>query len=558
MTLSVADIDRWNAEAVREVFHAASARSQSAFGASRELSSLSVFASWEGVSRDAAAHQNAAIRQDLDAHGKEALAVARAAEKAAAGIDTVKADLARVRADAAAADLHVDSVTGQVVAIPQLRYTAAEWAKMRVRRGELQTRLDAIVAEANAVDRQLATTINMADGDAPIPPGPHDNRPDVQRALSQPMPEDPKQFAELWNKLTPEEKDWLYSQDHNIGNHPGMPWNPGDQLGKDHYNRLHLPELAQQAQADVDRLQHRVDELAVRVYMGDHSEATTGELNALAPQLLAARHSLDGYQAVQAAVNRNDGVQRYLGLIDDKGHGAVAVANPDFARHNAILVPGTGQDLAAFEGSDLKSLAMYNSAMAADPNLRPGDVAVTTWMGYDRPMNLVEAAWPDRARAGAGALDAFESGQRASHVGAPSIDTVIGHSYGSTLVGAAASGGHHLDANNVIAVGSPGMLVQHAGDLSLDPGANVYALRARNDIIDLVTDMTLGHDPVANDFGATRLFAAAGPSSDPLGLTPSVAAHSSYWSAGNPALLNLGAVIAGVAPPQAIPSGGGG
>ncbi|WAJ47095.1 alpha/beta hydrolase [Mycobacterium sp. Aquia_216] len=557
MTLSVADIDRWNAEAVREVFHAASARSQSAFGASRELASLSVFATWEGASRDAAAHQNAAIRQDLDAHGNEALAVARAAENAAGGIDKVKADLAKLRADAAAAGLQVDAATSQVVAIPQLRYTAAEWAQLQVRRAELQTRLSAIVAEANAVDQELATAINMADGDAPIPPGPHDNRPDVQRALSQPLPEDPKQFADLWNKLTPEEKDWLYNQDHNVGNHSGMPWDPPDHLGKDHYNRLHLPELQQQAQADVDRLQHRVDELASQIYMGDHSEATTGEFNALAPQLLAARHSLDGYKAVQAALNRN-GVRRYLGLIDDNGHAAVAIGNPDYAKRNAILVPGTGQDLAAFEGSDLKSLAMYNSAMLAGPNLRPGDVAVTTWMGYDRPMNLFEAAWPDRARAGAGALDAFESGQRASHTGAPSIDTVIGHSYGSTLVGAAASGGHHLDADNVVAVGSPGMLVHGAGDLNLDPGANVYAMRARNDIIDLVTDMTLGHDPVANDFGATRLYAAPGPSSDPLGLTPSVAAHSSYWSEGNPALRNLGAVIAGIRPPQTVANGGGG
>ncbi|WAC89716.1 alpha/beta hydrolase [Mycobacterium sp. Aquia_213] len=558
MALSVADIDRWNAEAVREVFHAASARSQSAFGTSRELASLSVFATWEGASREAAAHQNAAVRQDLDAHGNEALAVAQAAEQAAGGIDKVKGDLAKLRADAAAARLQVDAATSQVVAIPQLRYTAAEWAKMQTQRAELQTRLNAIVAEANAVDQELATAINMADGDAPIPTGPHDNRPDVQRALEQPVPQDPKQFADLWNKLTPEEKDWIYGQDHNIGNHPGMPWDPQDHLGRDHYNRLHLPELAQQTQADADRLQHRVDELAAQIYMGDHSDATTGEFNALAPQLLAARHSLDGYQAVQTALDRKDGVRRYLGLIDDQGHGAVAIGNPDYAKRNAILVPGTGQDLAAFEGSDLKSLAMYNSAMVADPNLRPGDVAVTTWMGYDRPMDLFEAAWPDRARAGGGALDAFESGQRASHVGAPSIDTVIGHSYGSTLVGAAASGGHHLDANNVVAVGSPGMLVAHAGDLSLDPGANVYAMRARNDIIELVTDMTLGHDPAANDFGATRLFAAAGPSSDPLGLTPSVAAHSSYWSEGNPALLNLGAVIAGVPPPQAIPSAGGG
>lgn len=553
MTLSVADIDRWNAEAVREVFHAATARSQAATGACRELSSLSIFTTWQGAAHDAAAHQNATIRQDLDDHGNEALAVARAAGKAADDIDKVKADLAKLRADVTAAEMEIDPLSNQVLAIPRARYSAADWAKIQEERAALQARLTAIVAEANAVDQELATAINMADGDAPIPPGPHDNRPDIQQALSKPLPEDPNQFTDLWNKLTPEEKDWLYSQDHNIGNHPGMPWDPPDHLGKDHYNRLHLPELQQQAQANVDSLQQRVDALARQIYMGDHSAATTNEFNSLAPQLLAARHSLDGYKAVQADLNRKDGVPRYLGLIDDKGHAAVAIGNPDYATRDAILVPGTGQDLAAFEGSDSKSLAMYRAALRADPTLRPGDVAVTTWMGYDRPMDLFQAAWPDRAQAGGAALDAFEAGQRASHVGAPSIDTVVGHSYGSTLVGGAASGGNHLDANNVIAVGSPGMLVHHAGDLNLDPGANVYSMRARNDIIELVTDMTLGHDPAAADFGATRLFAASGPSSDPLGLSPSVAAHSSYWDYDNPALRNMGAVIAGVPPPQPIP-----
>ncbi|MCV7195121.1 alpha/beta hydrolase [Mycobacterium angelicum] len=450
--------------------------------------------------------------------------------------------------------MEIEPPSNQVLAIPRARYSAADWAKIQEERAALQARLTAIVAEANAVDEELATAINMADGDAPIPPGPHDNRPDIQQALSKPMPEDPNQFTDLWNKLTPEEKDWLYSQDHNIGNHPGMPWDPPDHLGKDHYNRLYLPELQQQAQANVDSLQQRVDALARQIYMGDHSAATTNEFNSLAPQLLAARHSLDGYKAVQADLNRKDGVPRYLGLIDDKGHAAVAIGNPDYATRNALFVPGTGQDLPTLEGSDLKSLRMYNATLAANPDLKPGDVAVTTWMGYDRPMDLFEAASPDRARAGGAALDSFESGMRASHVGAPSIDTVIGHSYGSTVVGAAATGGHHLDANNVIAVGSPGMLSHDASDLSLDPGATVYGMRARNDIIDVVTDLTLGHDPAAQEFGSTRLFAAPGPSSDPIGLTPSVAAHSSYWSEGNPGLLNMGAVIAGVPPPQPIPN----
>ncbi|CAM4243276.1 hypothetical protein MB901379_01263 [Mycobacterium basiliense] len=371
------------------------------------------------------------------------------------------------------------------------------------------------------------------------------------------LPEDPAQFAQAWNTLTPQQKDAEYQQNPFIGNHPGMPWDPPDHLGKDHYNRLQLSDLEQQSQADVDRMQQRVDQLLAKLYMGDHGQATTDELNGLKPQLLAARHALQGYQTVQATLSRDDGVRRYLGLIDDQGHAAVAIGNPDYAGRNALFVPGTGQDLPTFEGSDLKSLRMYYAALAANPDLKPGDVAVTTWMGYDRPMNLFEAASPDRARAGAQALGLFERGMRATHVGAPSIDTVIGHSYGSTAVGAAATGGNHLAADNVIAVGSPGMLSHHASELNLDPGANVYGMRARNDIIELVTDLTLGHDPAAQEYGGRRLLASPGPSSDPIGLTPSVAAHSSYWSEGNPALLNMGAVIAGVPPPNTIPSEGG-
>jgi hypothetical protein len=361
------------------------------------------------------------------------------------------------------------------------------------------------------------------------------------------IPEDPKQFHDWWQGLSREQKDQLYSQDHNIGNHPGMPWDPSDGLGKDHYNQLYLTELRQQAQANVDQLQRQADELARQAYMGNPNSAA--QLRALQPQLAAAKHDLDGYNAVQADLNKK-GPQRYLGLIDDHGHAAIAIGNPDNATRNAIFVPGTGQDLPTIGGADAKATAMYNAAHDADPRQT---VAVTTWMGYDRPMDVFAARHPDAAIAGAGALDAFESGQRASHVGPPSVDTVIGHSYGSTLVGAAASGGHQLDANNIIAVGSPGVLVDHAADLSLDPGAHVYAMRAQNDIIGLgrvVTEWTLGGDPMAPNFGATRLEAAPGPTW-PLGL-PSIPAHSSYWDQGNPALANMGSVIAGVPPPYVI------
>ena len=547
--LTVTDIERWSAESVREVFHAAGARAQATLDASRELSSLSVFDTWKGATAEARQHSNATIRQDLDAHGNESMAVARAAGKAADDIEHVQSELRALRSDASSLHMTIDPATSKIVPAQQMPPMEAAIAEM-----QLQPRLDKIMAEANAVDAELAAAINMAEGNTPAPAGPHENRPEIRDALSKPLPEDPKQFADLWQQLTPEEKDWLYSRDHNIGNHPGMPWDPSDpadpnnfHLGRDHYNQMHLPELQAGARANVDRLQAQFDALAKQAYMGDHDAAA--QASAIAPQLAAAKRSLDGFKSVQSTMNRNDGLKRYLGVIDDQGHAAVAIGNPDYATRNAILVPGTGQDMAAFEGSDAKSVAMYNAAHNADPRQT---VAVTTWMGYDRPMDLGQAAWPDRAVSGGASLDAFQAGQRASHVGAPSVDTVIGHSYGSTVVGAAAAGGNHLDANNIIGIGSPGMLAKHAGDLSLDPGGNVYAMRAHNDIIELVTDMTLGRDPTSTDFGGIHLSAGPGPSSDPYGLFPSVAAHSSYWQPGNPALDNIGAVIDGLPPPGVI------
>lgn len=369
----------------------------------------------------------------------------------------------------------------------------------------------------------------------------------VDDSLSKPLPTDPKQFHDFWVQLSPEQQDRLYRRDHSIGNRPGMPF-----ADKDKYNRQHLEELTGTTQADVNRMQHRVDELARRMYMGDRSGAAIDEFTALASQLLAARRRLAGYHAVQTALG-SDGLNRYLGLIDDQGHAAVSIGEPDHAKRNATFVPGTGEDLPRLQYSDARSLAMYNAALHADPSLQPGDVAVTTWMGYDRPMDVTHAASAGPAVAGAEALDAFASGMRASHAGPPSIDTVIGHSYGSTLVGAAASGGHQLDADNLIAVGSPGVLVDRATDFNLAAGAQVYATRAVNDIIELgraATEWTLGGDPTAPEFGATLLDADPGPAGA-RGL-PGVAAHSSYWSPGKKALYNFGAVIAGVPPPYLL------
>ncbi|SBS77676.1 conserved hypothetical protein [uncultured Mycobacterium sp.] len=553
MALTVADIERWNAGDVREVFHAATSRAQAAFDAADGLATLPALTSWGGESAEAAKEAIGQTRKDLDSHGNEAIAVANAARGAADNIEKIKSELASVKADAEALGMEIDPVSGTVVPGPKIRNPM----EAELKQAQLQPRLNKIVAEANLVDMALANAINMAGGKTPIPPSLHANDPELQRALSQSLPEDPKQFRDLWDKLSQEDKDFLYSRDHSIGNHPGMPF-----VDRDRYNQQHLGELIKTTQNNIDQMQRRYDDLARQVYMGDKTNETGNELTRLGSQLLAARHSMDGYKAVQNSLhpstdpNNNDPlgkVPRMLGFIDDQGHAAVSVGNPDIASRNAILVPGTGQDMAAFQGSNGKSEAMFRSTLLADPSLSANDVSVTTWMGYDRPMDLTEAAFQDRAVTGGAALDTYLNGMHASHNGPAAIDTVIGHSYGSTLVGGAASGGNHLAADNVIGVGSPGMLVKHAGDLHLDAGAQVYSMTASNDIITLATDTSLGPDPFGRDFGATRLFANPGPSWDPTGIIGDVAAHSAYWdSPTNPALQNMGAIIAGLPPVQIV------
>lgn len=217
-------------------------------------------------------------------------------------------------------------------------------------RQELQARVTAILAEAARVDQELASAIAMATGAELIPEGPHSNDPAVQDMLTDP-PEDPQQFHDAWENLSQEQRDWLYEQDHAIGNHPGMPFED-----KDHYNRMHLSELQAANQAELDRLAK------------EHPGWTDGRPDTPNPsppgfqewkaQWDNANKTRQGYEQVQRALESPDGLQRYLGVIDDQGHAAVSINNPDTAIRNGTFVPGTGQDLSRLEYSASKSEAM--------------------------------------------------------------------------------------------------------------------------------------------------------------------------------------------------------
>ncbi|WP_236741495.1 alpha/beta hydrolase [Mycobacteroides abscessus] len=521
------------------------------------LKQLPIIASWEGES-------GAAMKDSLDKLGKYLLdhseemdKLGKSLDKSANEVEIAKGALKSAIQKADSYYLDVDLATGAVKPTSTSLVMLGNETNVMLRVGEVQQDMKQAMNLANIADQDLASAVSGIGGAAT---GPAESRPNIYNALSQPLPSDPKEFRELWDQLTPTEKDWLYNKDHFIGNHPGMPF-----ADKTRFNEQHLPELTHAAQANVDTLR------AAHPDWLKGMPIDRGQIPAYEQwknQLDAATAKLTGYQSVASAMQTKKGdPPRMLGLLDDKGHAAVSIGNPDTAKRVATLIPGTGQDLTMIDRAMDKSNRMFRSTFDADSSLKSGDVSVTTWMGYDRPMDLGEAASTSYAHRGAQGLDDFQAGLRASHEGPPSINTVIGHSYGSTLMGAAAIDGHHIDANNLVAVGSPGILADNAGQLSLDPGGRFFTSRAENDLIGVATNATLGPDPMSSRFGGTPFEAAPGPLGlyglEKLGVptipgvdAPSLEAHSSYWSDGNPALANMGKIIAGqtdVTPPRFTP-----
>jgi hypothetical protein len=506
VTVTVADIDRWSAESVREVFHAANARGQATLEASQQLSSLSVFDTWEGATAEARKHSNASIRKDLDAHGNESIAVAKAAGKAADDIEHVQSALRALRAEAARLHMAIDPISNKVVPAEDMPPMEALIAEM-----QLQPKLDKIVADANTVDAELATAINMADGDTPTPPGPHDNRPEIQQALSQPLPTDPKQLHDLWDKLTPEEKDWLYSRNHDIGNGNGLITDD-----RDHYNRLNLADqlnsqTAAAAHADALRAQHPDwaqgknipspnepgaifdDRLAYEAWQRDYDAARDGS------------KYLPDLQAVNRALQLSP--DRKLMVLDThngkQARAAIAVGDPDKSTHVSVSTPGLnttvhgGIEDMSNEATKARSEALRQLRLT--PGHENDSVSTIAWIGYDPPQvpgfdqpgASLAGGWgvshDDIARAGAHDLAGFYDGIQAAHQSGPADLTAIGHSYGSLTTGLALQEPGDHGVSRALFYGSPGIEASTPQDLHLQSG-HVFTMETPDDPIQWVYD----------------------------------------------------------------------
>ncbi|GAA1640937.1 hypothetical protein GCM10009744_33580 [Kribbella alba] len=356
----------------------------------------------------------------------------------------------------------------------------------------------------------------------------------------------PDQVKAWWDKLSQQDQATILRDSPDlIRGLDGIP-----AAIRDSANRAWL----QQTTAD---LTAQRDQLAAKVAKDDHTARRADPADKI--RLRELNDKLGGLQAIQNRLDSTKAGQppAFLLKLDPTGDGkaVVAIGNPDTAANVVTSVPGTGASLGGIGGDLNRSDRLWQSSqLAGSPS-----TAVVAWLGYDAPDSLLDATSESYADGGEKALQDFQNGLRATHQGAPSQNTVLGHSYGTTAVGHAARDGS-LDADRLVFVASPGVGAEHATDLHLDGvdqavvPQRVYSTVAQNDFINEVnhglpfTDI-LGPDPADPDFGG-RTFDSPPGEDGPLGLD--LDAHSAYFDDGsepgkprNPALDAMGDIIAG-------------
>lgn len=297
------------------------------------------------------------------------------------------------------------------------------------------------------------------------------------------------------------------------------------------------PELNQYSDR-VDYIGSMVEQDRVTELYPDESDPQAAKFRAdaemydLMEKIRPMQDALDGIKAIHDRIAA-PGPAVYLLKFSTEGRGraVVAINNPDTADNVITYVPGTFAKLGEGTATDIeRSHKMVADAGLAAPSKKTSSI---TWEGYDAPQSLIpgaaESGFADDA---APDLRRFQTGLRASthaHL------TVLGHSYGTTVVGFTARDTAGIQADDIVFVASPGVGVAYAVQLNGVPLGHVWATTAVFDIIRIVPDVRYGYSPVDPQFGAHQFTMDWNP----------LDGHTTYWDGtydDNPARRGIAAI----------------
>ncbi|WP_375483760.1 alpha/beta hydrolase [uncultured Jatrophihabitans sp.] len=329
-----------------------------------------------------------------------------------------------------------------------------------------------------------------------------------------PVGSSPTKVADWWSRLTPAQREYLIDHRYQtLGQLKGL---PAPVLDTANRHRIH---------DDRSSLDQRLAAL-------DNHNDPTGVVRAGVRRLIA---NDDGILRTLHAKPAGVPAPIYVLAFDPDGKQgqtgvAISYGNPDTADNTAVVVPGTGNN-----ASNLSSVAGNASNLYRTMS---GNRAVVAWLNGPEPQDLPHAALDSYANDSAPHLVGDIAGLRASHdaaIGSGGHLTMIGHSYGSYIAGKAMTQGAKVD--DVVFVGSPGVGVDHAKDLGIDPH-HVWDGEAGDDPILLTEkrftpDPLTGNNPEDGDFGALH-FDVSGSHG-----------HSEYYKAGSSSLRNMAHIADG-------------
>ncbi|MFD5453115.1 alpha/beta hydrolase [Streptomyces sp. NPDC127100] len=373
------------------------------------------------------------------------------------------------------------------------------------------------------------------------------------------LPQPPKEGsaednAEWWKSLSPEEQSaWISANPKTVGELNGLP-----SAIRDEANRIVFDETRAQLRMELNSIPKPPANEWTWITSGPYpSKVHTDEWmdwhREYGDRSKQLNQTLKGMGYIQDRFDRT-GVrglpEAYLLGFDPKGLGdgkvIIANGNPDTADHVAVYVPGTYAGLEKIgEGGDHGDIGRGEKLWTESSALSPGqNISTITWLDYNAPDNIVPQATSGKyAEEGGPRLYDFLQGNREAHEnasGSTAHTTVIGHSYGSTVVGVSAQTGSWKDPEAVddyIFAGSPGVQADHAADLGA--GADhVWAMGGPGDdqvvrqggrLMGLGDNLTI---PTDESFGGNIM------KSDSDG-------HSGFWDESSQSLRNQAAVISG-------------
>ncbi|MFD7529143.1 alpha/beta hydrolase [Streptomyces sp. NPDC059849] len=290
----------------------------------------------------------------------------------------------------------------------------------------------------------------------------------------------PEENAEWWKGLTAEQRaDFLAVHPNSVGSMNGLPSDVRDEA-----NRMVLNETRAAYRMELDAIPEEPTKYGptgsypVAAFTPEWREWN----DKYGDRKAGLEGAMKGMDAIQDRFDRTGkgGLpEAYLLGFDPTGLGdgkvILANGNPDRADHVGVYVPGTfaGIESIGGGGDAHGDLGRSERLWAESHRLTPGqNVSTITWLDYNAPDSIVpEATRGQYADEGGPRLHDFLRGNGAAQQSADDTrahTTVIGHSYGSTVVGVAAQSGSWNDpraADDFVFAGSPGVQADHAADL---------------------------------------------------------------------------------------------